>query len=204
MPIPVLVAYPLPLWYIPREQFRRSRLPRKRCAGIFAYLRSQGRDGKLAGFPIAAPGGPPSAGALGKNDAGALLARLRQSAPPRNPQTPDSRLDAGTERLQSANQVRVSLEKLMTTINEDEPVLKQLAIGMHAVINKILAGVDPQEILTVATAQLGKAIAPASPVPPQVPTAGMPGMPQPPGMAGPPGMVGGAPGGPVSPGVPPG
>lgn len=158
----------------------------------------------MAGFPVAAPGATPSPGAIGKNDASALIARLKQSAPARNPQTPDSRLDATTERLQSANQVRVSLEKLMATINDDEAILKQLVIGMHAIINKVLAGVDPQQILAVASAQIGRAQAPAPPSPQQGPTAGMPGGPPPgPGMA-PPGMgmAAGMPGVPVAPGPP--
>jgi hypothetical protein len=98
----------------------------------------------------------------------------------------------------------VSLEKLMGTINDDEEILKSLVIGMHAVINKLLAGVDPQQILAVASAQMGKATAAASPAPQQQPTAGMPGMIPPSGGAPsmtPPGMAGGIPGGPVSPGM---
>lgn len=159
----------------------------------------------MAGIPVASPGAPSVPGALGKNDATALLARLKSSAPAANPKTPDSRLDATTERLQSANQVRVSLEKLMQTINDDEEILKSLVVGMHAVVNKMLAGVDPQQILAVASAQLGKASASASPTPQQGPTAGMPGVSPPPGGASPmamPGVAGGVPGGPVSPGTP--
>lgn len=160
----------------------------------------------MAGFPVAAPGATPSPGAIGRPDANALIARLKQSAPARNPQTPDHRLDATTERLQSANQVRVSLEKLMATINDDEMILKQLVIGMHAVINKLLAGVDPQQILAVASAQLGRAQSPAPPGPQSATAAGMPGAPAPQGprMAPPPGMgmPAGPPGMPVTPGLP--
>jgi UDP:flavonoid glycosyltransferase YjiC (YdhE family) len=160
----------------------------------------------LAGFPVASAGAPPAPGALGKSDASALLARLKQSAPAQNPKTPDSRIDPGIERLQSANQVRVSLEKLSNTINDDEAILKALVTGMHSVVTKILAEVDPQEILASAASQLGKAQASASPVPQAGPTAGMPGMPgagagampPPPG----PGMAPGMPSGPVSPGTP--
>ena len=162
----------------------------------------------MAGFPVASPGAPPAPGALGKNDASALLARLKQSAPAANPKTPDSRIDPGIERLQTANQVRVSLEKLLNTINDDEVILKALVTGMHSVTTKILAEVDPQEILAGAASQLGKAQASASPAPPPSPTAGMPGMPgagagatpPPPGQ----GIAPGMPSGPVSPGSPPG
>ena len=160
----------------------------------------------MAGFPVAAPGSPPAPGALGKGDASALLARLKQSAPAQNPKTPDSRIDPGIERLQTANQVRVSLEKLSNTINDDEVILKALVTGMHSVTTKILAEVDPQEILASAASQLGKAQASAMPAPQQSPTAGKPGMPgagvgavpPPPG----PGMAPGMPSGPVSPGAP--
>jgi hypothetical protein len=171
------------------------------------------KDGAfMAGFPVAAPGSPPAPGALGKGDASALLARLKQSAPAQNPKTPDSRIDPGIERLQTANQVRVSLEKLSNTINDDEVILKALVTGMHSVTTKILAEVDPQEILASAASQLGKAQASASPAQPPSPTAGKPGMPPmatgggpPPPMPQPvPGMAGGAPSGPVSPGIPPG
>lgn len=161
----------------------------------------------MAGFPVAAPGGSPAPGALGKGDASALLARLKQSAPAQNPKTPDSRIDPSIERLQSANQVRVSLEKLSNTVNDDEVILKALITGMHSVVTKILAEVDPQEILASAASQLGKAQASASPAQPQSPTAGMPGAPPMPTGAMPqavPGMAGGAPSGPVSPGNPPG
>jgi hypothetical protein len=162
----------------------------------------------MAGFPVAHPGAPSVPGALGKNDASALLARLKQSAPAVNPKTPDFRIDPTADRLKSANQVRVSLEKLNDTVNEDEAILKALITGMHSVITKILAEVDPQEILASAAAQLGKAQASASPVPQAGPTAGMPGMPgagagatpPPPG----PGMAPGMPSGPVSPGGIPG
>lgn len=159
----------------------------------------------MAGFPVAAPGSPPASGALGKGDASALLARLKQSAPAQNPKTPDSRIDPGIERLQTANQVRVSLEKLSNTINDDEVILKALVTGMHSVTTKILAEVDPQEILASAASQLGKAQASAMPVPQQSPTAGKPGMPPMPTGAMPqavPGMAGAPPSGPVSPGAP--
>jgi hypothetical protein len=132
---------------------------------------------------------------------------LKQSAPAANPKTLDSRIDPGIERLQSANQVRVSLEKLSNTINDDEAILKALVTGMHSVVTKILAEVDPQEILAGAASQLGKAQASASPAPQQSPTAAMPGMPPMATGVTPqpvPGMAGGAPSGPVSPGGMPG
>lgn len=144
----------------------------------------------MAGFAVGNQGG------LQPKDASALLQRLRQSAPAPNPSTPSNRMDSTTERLQSCNQVRVSIEKVMTTINEDEVILKNLFIAMHAVVNQVLAGVDPQQILTQLTTKLGQATAPAAPIPQPGPTAGAPGMPPPP-------MAGAAPPPvPVSPGPP--
>jgi hypothetical protein len=150
----------------------------------------------MAGFPVGTQGG------LKPGDASALMQRLRQSAPAQNPGTPVNRLDTTTERLQSCNQVRVCLEKLMTTINEDEPQLKAIVIGMHAATTQMLAGVEPQTILATITTKLGQANGPAAPTPQPGQSAGMPGNPSAPGMPNPQQGVSPGPQAPVSPGPP--
>ena len=142
----------------------------------------------MAGFAVGTPGG------LKPNDATALLRGLRQSAPPSNPNTPNVRKDPTADRLMALNQMRVSTEKFMTTINDDEASTKSFAIAIHAAMNKFLAGIEPELIMQGLLTTIGAAMAPASPMSP-------PGLGMPPGPGAPQGLSAGAqPGGTPPPG----
>jgi hypothetical protein len=124
---------------------------------------------------------------------------LQSSAPPRNPGTPDSRLDPRVEYLQALASARKSLERLVD--NTDDPVLKQAFGAMHYAANKAMAGIDPPTILQTLVQSLQSAMPPGGVAQPGMgqPAPGLPPT-APPGPAGPnPGMLaalagGGAPG----------
>jgi hypothetical protein len=134
----------------------------------------------------------------------ALMQALQSSAPPRNPGTPDSRLDPRVEYLQALASARKSLERLVD--NAEDPVLKQAFGAMHYAANKAMAGIDPPTILQTLVTALQSAMPPGGAVQPGGPPMPAPGLPQaspptaPPGPQGPnPGMLaalagGGSPG----------
>ena len=138
----------------------------------------------------------------------ALMQALQSSAPPRNPGTPDSRLDPRVEYLQALASARKSLERLVD--NAEDPVLKQAFGAMHYAANKAMAGIDPPTILQTMVQALQSAMPPGgvaqpggSPMPaPGLPPTAPPGPQAPnPGMlaalAGGGGPPGGAPPGPT-------
>jgi hypothetical protein len=97
---------------------------------------------------------------------------LQSSAPPRNPGTPDSRLDPRVEYLQALASARKSLERLVD--NSDDPVLKSAFGAMHYAANKAMAGIDPPTILQTLVQSLQSAMPPGGVAQPGAPAPGLP------------------------------
>jgi hypothetical protein len=104
----------------------------------------------------------------------ALMQAVRSSAPPANPNTPNSRLDPRVEFLQALASTRKSLERLID--NTDDPVLKQVFSASHFAANKAMAGIDPPTILSTMLQALQSAsqpggMQPGAPMGQPIPTA---------------------------------
>jgi hypothetical protein len=147
----------------------------------------------VAGFAVGGPQG------MQPKNASALLARLKQSAPPQNPSTPGVRSNLDQQRLHLFAKVNWCCDRLLETMTPDDQVLGSLIDGVKSVMVRLAHGDDPQMVVSSVAQQFGAGHAP----PAQPPGGAPPQAPLPSGM----GLTAGGPpqgGPPVSPGVSPG
>lgn len=123
--------------------------------------------------------GAPQGGA--PSNVQSLASSLRAASPPINPQTPNDRSDPQEQLLIAYQRIRWSTDEALKHVGDDNPITQALLHAVHSAATKLLAGIDPQQVVQMMVVALQGAHTVPSPNMPGA--GGVPG-PATPGMGG--------------------